>query len=89
MEPKKESAGIYPVNVEQPSLKSLFIEMYFDDQLLSTGTAILAAQNRESRCAVITNRHNVTGRHQETQYDLLSVFQFHSIHKRKSVTLQT
>lgn len=66
MKSEKKSAGTYPFNVEQPSLKSIFIEMYFDEQLLSTGTAILAAQNRESRCAVITNRHNVTGRHQET-----------------------
>jgi len=56
----------YPLNIELPSLKSLFIEMYFGDQLLSTGTAILSAVNKSSRCAVITNRHNVTGRHQET-----------------------
>lgn len=40
--------------------------MYFGEQLLSTGTAILAAVNSQSRCAIITNRHNVTGRHQET-----------------------
>lgn len=56
----------YPLNVEIPSLKSLFIEMYFGETLLSTGTAILAAINKNSRCAVITNRHNLTGRHQET-----------------------
>lgn len=56
----------YPLNIELPSLKSLFIEMYFGDQLLSTGTAILSAVDKDSRCAVITNRHNVTGRHQET-----------------------
>ena len=56
----------YPLNIELPSLKSLFIEMYFDDQLLSTGTAILSAVDESSRCAVLTNRHNVTGRHQET-----------------------
>lgn len=58
--------GTYPLNIELPSLKSLFIEMYFGDQLLSTGTAILGAVDKSSRCAVITNRHNVTGRHQET-----------------------
>lgn len=40
--------------------------MYYGDQLLSTGTAILSALNKKSRCAVITSRHNVTGRHQET-----------------------
>ena len=56
----------YPTNIELPSLKSLFIEMYFGDQLLSTGTAILSAVDKNSRCAVLTNRHNVTGRHQET-----------------------
>lgn len=58
--------NIYPLNIELPSLKSLFIEMYFGETLLSTGTAVLAAINKNSRCAVITNRHNVTGRHQET-----------------------
>lgn len=56
----------YPLNIELPSLKSLFIEMYFGEQLLSTGTAILGAVDKNSRCALITNRHNVTGRHQET-----------------------
>jgi hypothetical protein len=47
-------------------MKSLFIEMCFGEQVLSTGTAIVAARNRGTRCALITNRHNVTGRHQET-----------------------
>lgn len=56
----------YPLNIEIPSLKSLFVEMYFGEQLLGTGTAILAAIDKNSRCALITNRHNVTGRHQET-----------------------
>lgn len=56
----------YPKNIEIPSLKSIFIEMYFGEQLLSTGTAILAAVDKRSRCALITNRHNLTGRHQET-----------------------
>lgn len=40
--------------------------MYFGETLLSSGTAILAANNKESHCALITNRHNVTGRNQET-----------------------
>lgn len=40
--------------------------MYFEGQLLSTGTAVLSAIDKSSRCAVITNRHNLTGRHQET-----------------------
>lgn len=66
MEETKANSNVYPLNVELPSLKSLFIEMCFGKTVLSTGTAILAAKNKNSRCAVITNRHNVTGRHQET-----------------------
>jgi len=48
------------------TFKSLFIEMFFDEQKLSSGTAFLAANDRGSHCALITNRHNVTGRNQET-----------------------
>tara|TARA_R110001583_G_scaffold131425_1_gene283158 strand:+ start:65 stop:910 length:846 start_codon:yes stop_codon:yes gene_type:complete len=66
MEEEQEKSQIYPLNVELPSLKSLFIEMYFGDQLLSTGTATLLSNDRDSHCALVTNRHNVTGRHQET-----------------------
>jgi len=40
--------------------------MRFGETILSSGTAFLVARNRESHCSVITNRHNVTGRHQET-----------------------
>lgn len=49
-----------------PTMKSLFIEMYFGETLLSTGTAFLAANDPQSHCALITNRHNVTGRRQDT-----------------------
>jgi hypothetical protein len=49
-----------------PTLKSLFVELYFGDTLLSTATAFLLAFDRNSHCALVTNRHNVTGRHQET-----------------------
>lgn len=63
---RSEGVSTYPLNIEIPSLKSLYIEMYFGEQLLSTGTATLVAVNEGSRCAIITNRHNVTGRHQET-----------------------
>lgn len=52
--------------VEIPTMKSLFIEMYFGDTLLSSGTAFLAANDQQSHCALITNRHNVTGRRQDT-----------------------
>lgn len=54
------------MDIEIPTTKSLYIEMYFDETLLSSGTAILVANNRDSHCALITNRHNVTGRNQDT-----------------------
>lgn len=59
-------SNTYPKNVELPSLKSLFIKMRFGETVLSTGTATLVAKNKSSRCVIITNRHNVTGRHQNT-----------------------
>lgn len=63
---EQKQGDIYPLEIELPSLKSLFIEMYFGEQLLSTGTATLISNTNESHCALVTNRHNVTGRHQET-----------------------
>ncbi len=48
------------------TFKSLFIEMYFNDQKLSSGTAFLVANDPRSHCTLITNRHNVTGRNQQT-----------------------
>jgi hypothetical protein len=54
------------MELEIPTAKSLYIEMFFDETLLSSGTAFLAANNRDSHCALITNRHNVTGRNQDT-----------------------
>lgn len=46
MEESEDSSIIYPLNIERPSVKSLFIEMYFGETLLSTGTAILAAKTQ-------------------------------------------
>ncbi|MCQ8860088.1 hypothetical protein [Plesiomonas shigelloides] len=66
MELNQQTADVYPRNIELPSLKSLFIEMYFGDMLLSTGTATLISNTQQSHCALVTNRHNITGRHQET-----------------------
>jgi hypothetical protein len=66
MEEIEDASERYPLNIELPSLKSLFIEMCVGELVLSTGTAVLAAKNKESRCAIITNRHNVTGLHQDT-----------------------
>jgi len=54
------------MNLQIPSMKSLYIEMRFQETLLSSGTAFLVANDQSSHCALITNRHNVTGRHQET-----------------------
>jgi hypothetical protein len=52
--------------VEIPTLKSLFVELRFGETVLGNATAFLAANDRESICALITNRHVVTGRHQDT-----------------------
>ena len=48
------------------SVKSLFIEMLFDETLLSTGTGFIC-HGHSGRPALITNWHNVTGRHIETK----------------------
>ncbi|NYE61993.1 hypothetical protein FHW58_003200 [Duganella sp. 1224] len=53
-------------DVAIPSAKALYIEMRFGDTILSSGTAFLVSRTRESHCALITNRHNLTGRHQES-----------------------
>ena len=53
------------MDIEIPTAKSLYIEMFFDETLLSSATAFLAANNRDSHCALITNRHNLTGRNQD------------------------
>lgn len=51
--------------IAKPSVQSLLIEMQFNGQSLSTGTAFVV--NTPSRGPhLITNRHNVTGRHQDT-----------------------
>lgn len=61
------TAGSAPkFEVEVPTMKSLYIEMRYGDTFLGSGTAILAANDQQSHCALVTNRHNVTGRHQET-----------------------
>lgn len=52
----------------QPSVQSLFIAMQVNGQGLSTGTAFVVATPKGPH--LITNRHNVTGRHQETSAPL-------------------
>ncbi|MBV7522282.1 serine protease [Ensifer sp. ENS12] len=54
--------------IEQQSVQSLFIEMYFDQTRLSTGTAFVVSAVRGN--ALITNRHNVTGRRQDNNQPL-------------------
>jgi len=49
------------MDVQVPTIKSLFIEMLYNEQVLSSGTAILAAISNDTPCVLITNRHNVTG----------------------------
>lgn len=50
--------------IAQPSVQSLLIQMRFNGQLLSTGTAFVVQV--ASGSYLVTNRHNVTGRHQDT-----------------------
>lgn len=55
---------IQPRPITEPSVKSLLLQMRFNGQDLSTGTGFVA--NAPRGPVLITNRHNVTGRHQET-----------------------
>lgn len=49
----------------KPSFQSLFIEMQFNGQALATGTAFIVDAPKKGP-HLITNRHNLTGRHQGT-----------------------
>ena len=62
-DPQSDSGPRFQVEV--PTLKSLYIESRYGDTVLGSATAILAANDREAHCALITNRHVVTGRHQD------------------------
>ncbi|MFZ5773930.1 MAG: trypsin-like peptidase domain-containing protein [Thermodesulfobacteriota bacterium] len=55
-------------NIAQPSVQSLLIEMQFNGQALSTGTAFVVQTAKGPH--LITNRHNVTGRRQDTNAPL-------------------
>lgn len=52
-------------SIAKPSIQSLLIEMQFNGQPLSTGTAFIVNTPTKGP-HLITNRHNVTGRHQDT-----------------------
>ena len=52
------------INIALPSVQSLLIEMFFNGSPISTGTGFVV--NSTKGPALITNRHNVTGKHQIT-----------------------
>lgn len=54
----------YMATIAEPSVRSLFIEMSFNDQHLATGTGFVAMTAIGP--ALVTARHNVTGRHHDT-----------------------
>ena len=54
--------------INQNSTRVLYIEMYFNNTKLASGTAFFIKS--EKGPVFITNRHNVTGRHQETEVTL-------------------
>ncbi len=56
--------SIMATTITKPSAQSLLIQMQFQGQPLSTGTGFLV--DTPKGMALITNRHNVTGKHQET-----------------------
>lgn len=57
-------SGVPPIAVAKPSLKSLFIEMLFNDTLLAVATGFVVFALRGP--VLVTNRHNVTGRDQNS-----------------------
>lgn len=52
------------MQIAKPSVQSLLIEMQFNGQKLATGTAFVVQTAKGPH--LITNRHNVTGRSQDT-----------------------
>src|SRR6266481_3638672 len=55
--------------IAKPSVQSLLIEMQFNGQALSTGTAFVVNTPTKGP-HLVTNRHNVTGRHQDSDQPL-------------------
>lgn len=51
------------LQIQYPSTQSLRIEMRFHEQVLSVGTAFVVQS--AAGALLVTNRHNVTGRHQD------------------------
>lgn len=58
-----------PTHVSFPSTQSLYVEMRTSGLKIGSGTAFVAASSN-GMCFLVTNRHVVTGRHQETDEPL-------------------
>lgn len=52
------------ITVAEPTLKSLYLEMRFRGKVLSSATGFIV--QTAGTAALVTNRHNVTGRHQDS-----------------------
>jgi hypothetical protein len=59
-----QSDEIDTVHVELPSVQSLFLQLRYNGQNLSTATGFLV--QKDATHLLITNRHVVTGRHNDT-----------------------
>ena len=55
-------------DINENSIRPIYIEMYFGGTILASGTAFFV--NSAKGPIFITNRHNVTGRHQDTHEPL-------------------
>lgn len=55
--------------ISEQSVQSLLIQMEYNGQTLSTGTGFVVITPSQGP-HLITNRHNVTGRHQDTNTPL-------------------
>src|SRR6266436_1654244 len=59
-----QNGEIKTVHVALPSIQSLFLELRFNGQPLSTATGFIV--EKASQPLLVTNRHVVTGRHNTT-----------------------
>ena len=60
----RQRLAVIITSVEQESMQSLLLKMQFNGQLLSTGTGFIV--RTPIGPVLVTNRHNVTGRDQNT-----------------------
>ncbi|MGI4886271.1 MAG: hypothetical protein ACRYFR_15050 [Janthinobacterium lividum] len=52
-------------DINNNSIRSFFVEMLFNNEVISSGTAFIAKTGGQSQALLITNRHNVTGRNND------------------------